>query len=73
MKATQTQEMRLTQLYTLVIRVQQKSAEAVRHIVISQELQIVLTELELHRELMMDLERAACQSLTNQQASLIAL
>lgn len=50
--------MRLTQLYALVIRIQQKGPEAIGHIVISQELQIVLTELKLHRELMMDLERA---------------
>lgn len=50
--------MRLTQLYTLIIRVQQEGSEAIRHVVISQELQIVLTELKLHRELMMNLGRA---------------
>lgn len=56
-------DLRLTQLYTLVIRVQQKGPEAIRDIVISQELQIVLTELKLHRELMMDLEKAECEAL----------
>lgn len=55
--------MRLTQLYTLVIRVQQKGPEAIGHIVISQKFQIVLTELKLHRELMMDLERSECKAL----------
>lgn len=58
----------LTQLYTLVIRVQQKGSEAIGHIVISQELQIVLTELKLHWELMMDLEKTKCKALLHQQA-----
>lgn len=60
--------MRLTQLYALVIRVQQEGPEAIRHVVVSKELQIVLIELKLHRELMMDLETADCEALLNLRA-----
>lgn len=46
---------RPTQLYALIVRVQQECAEAVGHVVVGQKLQIVLTEFKLHGELQMDL------------------
>lgn len=45
----------LTQLDALVVRVEQEGAEAVGHVVVGQELQVVLTELKLHGELEVDL------------------
>lgn len=45
----------LTQFDAFVIGVQQKRAEAVGHVVVSQELQVILTELKLHGELEVDL------------------
>lgn len=44
-----------TQLQTLIIRIQQESAEATRHVVVAQKLQIVLAEFKLHWELQVDL------------------
>lgn len=40
-----------TQLDAFVVGVEQEGAEAVGHVVVGQELQVVLAELELHGEL----------------------
>lgn len=45
----------LTQLDAFVVGVEQEGAEAVGHVVVGQELQVVLTELKLHGELQVDL------------------
>lgn len=45
-----------TQLNALIVGVEQEGAEAVGHIVVGQELQVVLTELKLHGELQVDLK-----------------
>ena len=47
---------RLTELNAFVVRVEQEGSEAVGHVVVGQELQVVLTELKLHGELQVDLK-----------------
>lgn len=49
----------LTELDALIVRVEQKGAKAVGDVVIGQELQVILTELKLHRELEVDLRKHA--------------
>lgn len=46
-----------TQLDAFVVGVEQEGAETVGHVVVGQELQVVLAELELHGELQVDLRR----------------
>ena len=55
----------VTQLDALVVRVEQEGAEAVGHVVVGQELQVVLTELKLHGELEVDL-RVEGQTITQE-------
>lgn len=45
-----------TQLYALIVGVEQEGAEAVGHVVIGQKLQVILAELKLHGELHVDLK-----------------
>lgn len=45
----------LTQLYALIVRVEQECAEAVGHVVIGQKLQVILAEFKLHGKLQVDL------------------
>lgn len=45
----------LTQLDAFVVGVEQEGAETVGHVVIGQELQVVLAELELHGKLQVNL------------------